>query len=86
MLTIAIDNVRFKALQATATELLMVSSGKKIHCVKCKTCITAKVSDLNKARCKQFASVNSLSELNLAWDESSGPKSCKVIGGDYGKG
>eukprot|EP01048_Picozoa_sp_COSAG05_P015674 COSAG05_NODE_1918_length_3836_cov_4.174333_1_plen_875_part_10 len=68
---------------------MILSSGKQIYCGKCHKCVISKVKDLNKARCKRFSSVQSLSETILAWDEASASKPdryerCRVSGGDYG--
>ena len=68
----AIDDVRFSALQKSTTQVLMLSSGKVEYCGKdkyhqdnCPKCVIADARDLNRARCKAFSSVKSLTETTV---------------------
>ena len=70
----------FGALKATATDVMMISSGSQIHCSGCSQCIVATTETLNSANCKPFSDVSSLAETVMAHHENSG---CGVGGGDY---
>lgn len=70
----AIDDVRFKSMQASTTEVMMLNSGKRIYCSKhgCPSCIVADVRSMNQANCKSFSEVKSLTESTMAHDEIAG--------------
>ena len=76
----AIDDKRFKSLQATSIEVMALNYGKKLGRGKGSRCIVADVGAMNRANCKAFSDVKSLTETKMAHDETNG---CSVSGGDY---
>jgi hypothetical protein len=76
----AITDQRFKALQTSAIEVMVLSSGRLITGSRQNSCIVADVGTMNHANCKAFSDVKSLTETMMAHDEKAG---CSGSGSDY---